>query len=189
MGVVITRDTATDAIKKTKEALPPTIRKRLLQAAQHLEGEIRSTIMSEMRGRTGALPRSFRARLLTTEGRVYSAGVFSQLVYARIQNDGGVIVPKSVKNLAVPIMSGKNLPVGKWPRHFGYGDLQLIVRKGKPPLLAKVSKKRITPLFVLLKRVSIRGSHYLERSAASSETKINEILGKGIEADISKQWE
>lgn len=157
----------------------------VMRAAQHAVGEVRSVLYEVFpEGRTGGLARSFREVFLgrDADGAV-SAAVTSDLVYARIQDEGGTITPKTVKNLAVPL---KRLPVGKWPRHYGKDELTLIRSKRGNMILAKVTKTkggkdRIDPHFVLVKRVTIKGRGYIAIAAARARPGIEEILEEGLQ--------
>ena len=81
---------------------PAALAKAVLAGAQFAEGEIKRTLYDETQGR-GELARSFHSRFLGWQGGDVSAEAYSDLVYARIQEDGGVIRPKHRKALAVPI--------------------------------------------------------------------------------------
>lgn len=160
----------------------------VLRAAQHAEGEVRAVIYETFpEGRTGALARSFRATFLGRDADgVTAAAVSSDLVYARIQDEGGTITPKTTKYLAVPL---KRLPVGKWPRHFGKDELTLIRSKRGNSILAKVTKTRggrekIDPHFVLVPRVTIRGRGYVALAAERARPGIEEIMAEGLQRSV-----
>lgn len=153
----------------------------VLRAAQHAEGEIRAVCYDVFpEGRTGALPRSFRATFIGRETNIVSAAARSDLVYAGIQDQGGTITPKSVQYLAVPV---KRLPVGKWPRHFSKDELKYIGKsRAGNPMLGKVGKrsKRVEPYFVLVKSVTIKGRGYIAIAADRAAPGIEEIMAEGL---------
>lgn len=185
IGIQIT-DTASPMLKKLQPSVSEHFAKNVLRAAQDAAGEIRKVIMSTSKGRTGKLARSFKAEFVSVGSGRVSAGAFSDLSYADIQDRGGTIRPKTMKRLAVPIMSGKNLPVGKWPRHFAKGQLTFIPRKGKAPLLAKVTRTRVTPLFVLMASVKIKPKRYLRAARPKAEAAAHKILGEHVTAAVKK---
>lgn len=157
----------------------------VLRAAQHAEGEIRAVIYETFpEGRTGALARSFRATFLGRDADgVTSAAVSSDLVYARIQDEGGTIRPKTTQRLAVPL---KRLPVGKWPRHYGKDELTLIRSKRGNSILAKVTKTKggkdkIDPHFVLVRQVTIKGRGYVAIAEARARPGVEEIMAEGLQ--------
>jgi hypothetical protein len=118
--------------------------------------------------------------MVSKQGAEISAESYSNLIYAKIQNDGGTIKPVSGKYLAVPLKSAKVAP-GKWPRHFpksGPGALHFIPRGGgKSPLLAKLRKDgSILPVFSLRSSVTLRPKHYLEAAAKKVEPVVEQIL-------------
>lgn len=164
--------------------------KGVIKGAEHVAGQVRREVLSSMRGRTGALARSWTSRFVGESAADARAEAYSEGEYARIQDEGGTIRPKTRRNLAVPIGAGRNLPVGKWPRDFAPGELTLILRKGRAPLLAKVSYRgkgdkrhetRITPLFILLRSVTLEGQHYTDRAAAASEEGVALIVQDAID--------
>lgn len=157
----------------------------VLRAAQHAEGEIRAVVYETFpEGRTGALARSFRTTFIGRDADgVTSAAASSDLVYARIQDEGGTVRPSSVQRLAIPL---KRLPVGKWPRHFAKGELTLIKSKRGNSILAKVTKGRggkdkIDPQFVLVKESRIRGRGYVVLAAERARPGIEEIMSEGMQ--------
>lgn len=170
------------AMQTLAEALPEQLAARVLEAAQHTAGECRVEVMETFpSGKTGALPRSFRETFLGSEGGVHTAAAFSDLIYARILDEGGTILPKSVRKLAVPLSSA-NIPIGKWPRHWGKDELKLIPRRNGGAILATVSGRgRVQPKYVLVDKVQIDGRHYLERAAARAQPGIEEIIQGGVE--------
>lgn len=158
--------------------LGPLLAKTSLKAAMVATGEIRDQLQA-IKGGRGGLARSFRERLVSRKGDEISAESYSNLIYAKIQNDGGTITPKSGKYLAVPLKSA-NVPPGKWPRHFpkeGPGALHFIPRRGNSPLLAKLRRDgSILPVFSLRTSVTLRAKHYLEEAAKRVEPEIEQIL-------------
>ncbi len=167
--------------------LPKALEAGVLEAAQQTTAVIRKQIFSTFpSGRTGGLARSFRESFIGWDSQGVAAGSFSDSVYADIQERGGVIRAKSGRNLAIPIMGGRKLPVGKWPRHFAKGELTLIARKGKPPLLARVKKSRVEPLFVLKPSVRITGRAYLDAARATAAPIIAEILGDKVATAVAR---
>lgn len=151
----------------------------VLDAAIYQEGILRRVVVRETRDGTGRLPRSFKARMLSGSGRV-SAGVLSSLEYAAIQDVGGVIKPKTQKNLAIPL---KRLPAGKWPRDFG--DQLTLIRSRKGNLiLAKIRRGRIDPYFVLKPSVRIPGKQYLAQAQDEGADGVAERLGNKVSAAL-----
>lgn len=166
---------------------PKALATGLLRAAQFASGEIRSTLYDETAGR-GALARSFKERLIGFQGGDISAESYSTLVYARIQEDGGVIRPKNRRALAVPI-KGAKIPAGKWPRHFpaeGPQALHLIPRRGRASLLAQVKRDArgettsVRPLYVLLPSVTIKPQRYVARTAARIAPRVQAMVADAL---------
>lgn len=145
----------------------------LLRCAQRAESDIKSEVYDAFNPGTGNLARSFKAVMLSARGPELSAGAVSDSVYAGIQNEGGTILPKTVKNLAIP--NKKLVPLGKWPRNYAKGSLKFVLgAKGKPPfLIDAVSKKR---MFTLVKSVTLQGKRYIEAAQAKSEPHFQRII-------------
>lgn len=87
--------------------------------------------------------------------------------YARIQNDGGRIVPRTAKALAIPISAEAK----QYSSPRDMQGLTLIPRPGRPPLLvrqlaARGARKANWELhWVLVASVTIRGTRWAERGA------------------------
>ena len=153
----------------------------LLQAAVHAEGELKQSIADTFpSGGTGALARNPKAMLLETKGVVKSAGAFLDLVYALIQDEGGTIKAKTVKNLAIPLSNEAKVP-GKWPRTWAPKTLFFLKSKRGNKLLAeRIGKGRIKPHYLLKPSVTIKGKGYVERARRSAEKIIAEIIGEHV---------
>lgn len=196
------REVVVAFLQKLNRHIKEDMRRPLMRAAQFVIGNIRRSIKlwlneSSFTGkRTGQLERSFHPDVVQDkEGRV-TVGVYSRLEYARIHEEGGVIRPKEKRNLAVPFPNAR-VTIGKWPRHYGKGELVLIIRgHGKAPLLAKVhqqvvsargkvrSGEMLEPLFMLLPFVRIRPKRYVTRAAEMSKEGVEKLLGDHYETVV-----
>jgi len=161
----------------------------LVDAALHVEGELKQTIMETFpSGGTGQLARNPKATLLDSGGTVKSSAVLMDLVYADIQDRGGVIKPKSVKHLAIPLTGEARVP-GKWPRTWGPKELTFLKSKKGNLLLVKTSALKrgdIEPQYVLKKQVKVKGQGYIKRARAAAMAGVKEIVGGRIRVAISK---
>jgi phage gpG-like protein len=163
IGVKVTKDEATPHLDSLRKGLAGALGRGVLRAAQTYEGAVRRTIYDTFKGRTGGLARSFRAQMMYHDKDKAGAVVGSDLVYAAIQNDGGVIRPRATNYLAIPIGKMADKALAPWPRT--RNDLTLIKSKKGNLVLAKISKSgKIDPQYVLKPSVSIKGKHYLERA-------------------------
>lgn len=144
----------------------------LLRCAQRAESDIKSEVYDAFNPGTGNLARSFKAVMLSAKGPELSAGAVSDSVYAGIQNEGGTILPKKAKSLAIPTSL---VPRGKWPSKYPKDSLQFVLgAKGKPPfLIDAVSKKR---MFTLVKSVTLQGKRYIEAAQEKSEPHFQRII-------------
>jgi hypothetical protein len=178
------------------------------RAAAYVAGEIASEVGA------GALGRSFKAlppKVVDGAVTTWAASRGAAQKYARIQDEGGVIRPRVMKALAVPI-KGAGVTQGKWPRHYGRAmagstsGLTLMPRRGKPPLLVKVLERKklvtkrgenriyktwvhaIQPMFVLMRSVTIRAKRYLSRVEGRVGNQVTELIFDSInEAEAARK--
>lgn len=116
----------------------------------------------------------------------FTGRVGSSLVYARLHELGGKIVPKAAGALAIPVHPDAKRASG--PRDFG-GELGLIKRPGRPPLLirardvgkGKRNRDVFDIMYVLMKSVRIPARPYLRPALAANMDRIRAILARGIE--------
>ena len=149
-----------------------------LAAAQVLVGAVREHIMDTSRGRgprTGRLARSFREEAEVTQRSMHIRAV-SDLIYASIQDKGGIIRPKHVKKLAIPLIP---MAIGKWPRHWPKGKLfrrgnALSIRHGKG------KRARIENVYALADSVKIEPKHYLEKASRQAAPEIAAFIAKKL---------
>jgi hypothetical protein len=180
----------TSLLARIGDTLSPALAKGCLAGAQLATAEIRKHLYATTEGR-GGLARSFKERFVT-EGGMIGAESYSNRIYARIQDEGGPISAKPGKALAVPLQYAKTTP-GKWPRHYpkeGPQALHFIPRKGRAPLLAQVKKNAkgetvsVKPIFVLLKRVTIKPQRYIDTVRAQIAPEVETIVSDAIAAAI-----
>ena len=130
----------------------------LQRASQRLASRVKGDI------RTGNLLRSLAiggTNNINELGQNFGE-VGSALEYAAKVNEGGMIYPSQTKALAVPV-GDKAKRYGLWPRDVDPNRelLQLIPRKGKPPLL--INPQDDGEAWVLMPAVNWgQGYHYLE---------------------------
>jgi len=149
----------------------------------------RSTVL---RGSITALVKRDRAGF-----PIASLGVKSGLAdkYAAIQELGtkgaggdlDPIVPRHAKALAIPIGEAKTkrgVPKYTGPRDEAIeGELFLVEREGKPPLLARKKpgrKEAIEPLFVLVKKVELKPRRYLRDSLIEKRAEIANVVASAV---------
>jgi len=152
-------------------------------AAEILVGEVRVTIMEGYRGksaavvRTGNLARSFRKEVTVSQGAVTLAAK-SDSIYAKIQDQGGRIFPRTRKALAVPLI---RLPVGKWPRHWSRGELFAIRKAGSVEgVLARKRGRTIEAVYALRKSVKIEPKHYLRKASKEALPRIGKYITREV---------
>lgn len=161
-----------------------TIAKALLDAALYVEGELREEVMNTFsKGGTGALARSFKAQLLEDEGSIKRSGAYSDLVYARIQDEGGRITPKTRKHLAIPLSQEAKVP-GKWPRTWAPRQLFRFTSKRGNKLLGERQGTKIKTHYLLRESVRLDGKGYIERARRNAEAGIRRVFENSLRAAI-----
>ena len=192
MGVRVSVQLDTRALKELEErwadvrkvmgGQSPAARRIADSSAMILVGEVREAVLNSARsrfgyaGRTGALARSFRESASFT-GSTWRIAAESDLVYARIQDQGGFIRPRTVKSLAIPLIP---MAIGKWPRHFARGEL---FRRGNA--LSRMRGKRVENVYALSKQVYIRPKKYLQAAADVALPKIARFMAVEVTQEIA----
>ena len=112
-----------EAFEKAGGGMAKAMQEGVFRGAVHAAGELKTEVHNTFRkGRTGQLSQSFKPEpMLDLQWPKVGAQAVSRLVHAGILNRGGTIYPRSVRALPVPV--NQNIAVGKWPRHFGRGEL------------------------------------------------------------------
>lgn len=167
-------NTAHKFLAELGDTLGETIRSELFQAAEKGAGLIRETINEEWlskstaRVSTGNLARSFKPTMLRSGSNRYAAGIFSDVVYAAIHEDGGTIYPSRAKNLAIPLTpTARRVAPKNFPK-----KLRFAITPLGNKVLAIQMKTKIKPQYLLEASTQIRGKKYL----AKSSVKIQQML-------------
>lgn len=173
--------------RKARE-INANLAKWVLEAALIVEGQIRKTVIQTFTGNpTGNLARSFKARMLSTARGGIAAGVFSDLPYAGIHDQGGTILPRSVSRLAVPISNRARGTRGLWPRHWPRGSLFAIKSRAGNIILAEKVGAGIRPHYVLKPSVKITGRQYLKRASDIARPRVVALLGDRVKLAVERR--
>lgn len=154
--------------------------KTMLQAAELAAGAVRREVNQSFRPGTEALARSFTATLLAPKQGKLRSGAISDSVYARIQDQGGTIVPRNAKALTVPVSqqaksaSRRGIGAREFP-----SPLALIWPKGRDR--GYLVEKGVGVHYVLRKSVTLPGRTYLLESAKAVEPELNELFDGALE--------
>lgn len=150
----------------------------LLKAAKMATGEVQRAIFEDFPSGRGGLAKSYTATLLQPKDGKLRAGAISDLVYARIQDEGGPIVAKNAKALTIPIsekakkLSSRGVSAREFP-----GGLDLVWPRGSQVgYLVKSIKKRTELHYLLKRRTHLDGTGYLDKAANNAEPEIVEIM-------------
>lgn len=137
----------------------------VMRAAVIAAGELRRTSrdLNKTGQAKGGLSRSFRETFVAAGEDEISAGAYSDLVYADIQDRGGVIRPRRGKMLAIPL-KGAGVPRGKWPRDYPKGAL---FRVGSALATRAGSRGKLKFLFALKSSVRIPPTNYIAKAEES----------------------
>ena len=153
----------------------------VLQAALLVEGGVRQEIVKRLdKDPTGALARSVTTTLASPTPPL-RATVLIDRIYAEIQDQGGTIVPRRAKKLAVPLPALPRSMRGKSPRDWGPGELSLRVSKrGSAVLVDRAGRA----LYALVDRVVIPGTGYVAAGIEAAMPEIEALLAGAVEDGI-----
>lgn len=134
-----------------------------------------------MKRRTGNLAASIRPGRREWLGARLTGVVGSNLTYARIHEEGGVIRPRKAKYLTIPV--GKALTAAGVVRkpYRQWSGLELRPRKGKP---GYVALKDGAPVWVLVKQVNIPARPYFAPAAVETAGAVKDIIGNAVPAIV-----
>lgn len=176
--------------------LEARLRQTMLELALDAQGAAQDNIRSRFeRGgvRTGNLHRSIAGRVRETAGTidaVASAGGTAggkDVPYAGIHEVGGVIRPRRGKWLAIPmppVLTAAGVARGA-PRDF---DLRLVPVSGTRAWLVRDAGRgktsRTEPMFLLVRRVQIKGKHYLRDAMQAALGRVDEPFRSALTAAV-----
>jgi len=164
--------------------MPKALRGQLGKALSVTEREVKQSIRRKFKGGSelaGSYSRKFELETPTK----LKAGVFSRLVYAKVQDlgtaylPGGAIRPKPpLKRLAIPLLDDLRA-AGIWPRH-NSRVMELIVVKSrstgqKQALLVDAMSQ--VPMYILVPETRFRGKFYIDAAIKLATPKVNKIFG------------
>ena len=187
MVAITIDDQASGALRDIGTSLEQQLRESALigEAANVLLDAVKASVRQTFRNQTGALENSFSVRFIRSADGENVAAVVSDSPYAVIQDEGGTILPRRGRHLAIPI-PGAGVPRGKWPRDFARGELTFITSRRGNKLLARVSRNGIKPMFVLKERVTLKGTDYLKRAAVAAAAPVADVIERGVTLAIER---
>ena len=160
--------------------------KPMLQEGELLRAEIVKAIKDAAERYRGGLARSYQVELVDKGETYVGVGVFSDLVYAEIQDEGGDVFPKK-KWLAYPHKKARSYVGVRWPRDFPKGKLGFALSKHDPSGTAYLFESgRKKPVFILKKTVHIPGLNYLESALALWEMDVDRSLDEMVGTSFKK---
>jgi hypothetical protein len=161
----------------------------MLLEGEFLLAEIVDSIKSLQKQGIGDLRDSYQVGLVQRKEDSVSVGVFSELVYAEIQDTGDTIKPKTVKWLAYPHEDAKAFVGIRWARDFpkkGAGSLGFALSKHDPKGTAYLFGKEFAhPMFILKKKVTIPGMQYLDDALV----RFNKEVERPIDSSVGLVFE
>ena len=156
--------------------------KTMLAEAEFLRVDIVGSIYDSAKDPKGDLARSYEVQLLDQGDDSISVGVFSDLVYAEIQDIGGDIEPKK-KYLAIPFKGSKSIIGVRWPRDFGKDELQFVKSSKKMGTAYLFQGNRL--MFILKDKVKMPGLRYLDKARTLWESNLDKNLASAVGLSFS----
>ncbi len=166
------------------------IRRELGQAQLDLAAAMKRNIRSNFRQRSGDLLRSIAIAPIEESGDTITGPVGSNLEYAEIQEEGGEIRAKNVRNLTIPLepfMTGQGLARGtardviESPGEYGYDGTffsrgVLMGRRGSG------ADAETEPLFALRPSVMLPARPYAEPAIEEVKPQFESAMRAALEA-------
>jgi hypothetical protein len=110
------------------------------------------------------------------QGNTFSGTLGSNVIYARVQEYGGVITPKKSKYLAIPLNKDAK---GESPRNIP--GLFFMKSKGGSLLAAIKNGKEIIPMYLMKTSVTIKPHYYVQNTMLSSLSVIQKIMSTAMD--------
>lgn len=187
--------TVSASVGSVSPAIRKQLRKVMVTIASRMHQYMNDVKMVKggmLQPRTGNARRAISERVVAdlNGGTRFEASLVGDLTkapYLRVQNDGGVIVPKNGKYLTIPV--GEALTAGGVPRftarqlisnpyQFGYSGT--FVAKGM--LFGKINNRMIDPLFALRERVVLPARRFMETTLEAKKAEAFQMI-----ADVATQ--
>ena len=151
----------------------------ILKAAHTTASVLSSVVDSHFSAGSRELARSFVAHVgfVAQQDDEVSARTFSPLPYARIQDSGGTIKPRTAKALAIPMSATART---MWPRDWPEEQLRLIVLRGKAFLVERVGKGKLIFHYVLKPEVKITGKGYVEEARKKALPQVDQMMRQAV---------
>ncbi len=166
----------------------PIMRHEVVAAQFMLERAMKRNVKDTFRQRTGDFARSISSEPLLESGEEISGRTGSNLEYAEIQEEGGEIHAKNVRNLTIPLeafMTGQGVARGSArdlianPEEFGYDGT--FFSEG---ILFGKSGDQAEPLFVLKPSVTLPARPWAQPAADEVQPKFESAMRTALEALI-----
>lgn len=166
----------------------PTLAATVLRGAHTVASIISSVVMERAAGGTSQLARSFIANVgfvQRTKDEV-SARTWSPLPYARIQDEGGTILPRTAKALAIPVT-----PEAKkmWPRDWPGDRLFMVVLRGKALLAERLGSGKGAKLkvhYVLKPSVTLDGKGYMAEANKRARPAVDQMMRDAMQSMVAR---
>ena len=168
-------------IDKAMDGMTAAFWRVALKAATIAGGFLAKEVVARLPGGTGNLAGSFLPAKMVQGGDEIKAASLSNLPYARVQDEGGTIIPRTAKNLAIP-----QTPTAKsmWPREWGRDQLHFIANPMEGGVLVDSSG---TTQYILRPRVTIDGVHYVDAARARIEDEAPSIVARELAKAARKE--
>lgn len=124
---------------------------------------------------TGKLSKSFKYRIKRTGTGEYRVTLVSSAIYARIQDQGGIIRPVKAKMLSIPLTERAR-------QHDSPREMILSARRilGKLFLVDPTGK----PQWILVHQVRVPRTDYLTRGMRNARRRLNKVLPEAYLKDL-----
>lgn len=163
--------------------------KAFQMATLDVEQQLKKNVTGRhLKVRTGHLRNSIGSKIETKQGEIVGivgSGVRTgkRVKYANIHETGGTIKPKTAKFLTVPLPAALT-PAGVLKKPAREWDNTFFAKSGENLFLMQKQGKKVVPLFVLKKEVTIPASHYLAETVQERMATVVRIMMTHIERGL-----
>ena len=180
------RDSVPNVMRALASGFSVLMTKRFMASLLIMEAELKKTAArlnktssaGYINRKTGELAQSITRSGITTNGREMSGRVGTNRAYARLQEEGGVVTPKSAKALTIPI-PGRNFGSASMLRSQGNTFVRndiVFLRQGPEEAI---------PVFTLRRSVNIPASRWLSKGLANATPRVQKLFGESV--DLSRR--
>ena len=167
-------------LDRLRAELPSVVTRVLTATALRMEEGAKLNARARMKTRSGTLARSIRAGVTGNVLKLAANAGGDHLIYAHLQEEGGIVRPKNKKWLTIPVEGGPAMTPAGVSRYKTARDyprpLRFIKVRGSLALLVDERKRRSDIVYVLVKKVTVPGRYYMRDAFKEEAPKVEPAI-------------